>query len=180
MRLIAIILTVILSMPAIAATQDFSKLAEDIAGKCNFEAATCTSHYSARALMREDAIGLFKRFDKKAKGFASQWGDTILEGDYHAFGSTKAFRAVEYSENGRVVAYQMEYYEEAIETGGKKCLRDEGMNDDAWAYYGECTLGRIFEVVYLSKDLTKDAADEQRFANFFASAQDKEKNGYPH
>jgi hypothetical protein len=171
-------LKILLLFAFAAAAQDFTTVTEDIAKRCDFEAGTCSSEYTARVLVRENNKTIFKRFDRAAKRMSTTWADTILEGDYYAYGDTKASRALEISRAGKIVAYQLEIYEEAIETGEEGCRRDENTSEDAWLYFGTCLHGRIYEVNYLSPDFQEDAVDYERYATFFESPQEKAKIGY--
>lgn len=168
----------IFALPLTVYAGGFSDLAQDIAKKCNIEKATCSSPYTVKVVKSGADEKLDERLEAEAKSAARIWGDTILEGDYYAFGDTRVGRALEISKDGKVIAYHVEYYEEAIDTGSDKCVHDEDQSDQAWAFYGECTLGRIYEAVYVSADFKDREDDYERSATFFSSPQEKREKGY--
>jgi hypothetical protein len=95
-----------------------------------------------------------------AKKQAQIWGDTILEGDFAAAGSTRLDRAYALFKNKQLFGYLITYSEKAWNTSN--CSYD-GIND---ATLSGCTEGRISESVYVSADYTDYFIDDKMFAEF--------------
>lgn len=94
---------------------------------------------------------------------AQIWGDTILEGDYHAAGRTRLDLAIAYYKDNQLVGYKISYSQKAWETsecnfdGTKQSLKD-------------CKEGRIIEGSYVSPDAQTYFSDEERYAEFSLGA----------
>lgn len=172
----ALCFSLVLAQAAHAARKDFSTTSANIAEKCDFNKNTCNAPFSIKEMKRTSKTeSLFKKLDKNSEDLARVWADTILEGDYEAFGSTQADKVTEISQNGKLVAYHVEYFEPAIDTGGNGCKLDD---DGVWSHYGLCRVGRIYEGGYVSADLSETAADDTQLATFFGSPKEKETKGF--
>lgn len=90
---------------------------------------------------------------------AQVWGDTILEGDYHAAGRTRLDEVLAFYKGARLIGYKIKYSEKAWYVGdcnynGKR----ESLKD--------CRTGRIIEGSYVSADQKTFFSDEERYAEF--------------
>lgn len=94
---------------------------------------------------------------------AQIWGDTILEGDYHADGHTRLDSVIAYYKKGQLVGYKIEYSEKAWYTGDCEF-------DGTAESLGACQPGRIVEGSYVSADLQTFFSDEERYAEFNTSS----------
>jgi hypothetical protein len=169
-----------------AHAKDFQTQANEIAEICDFAKGTCKSTFTIKRISRatKGNSALFKKLDHEASMMARIWGDTILEGDYHAFGDTEAGKVFAIYKGAKLIGYHMEYYEAAMDTSGQDCNRDEepagtSLAEDKWdGHFGQCTFGRIYEGGFLSPDLSESAEDYSQLATFFASPKEKASKGF--
>jgi hypothetical protein len=90
---------------------------------------------------------------------AQAWGDSILEGDYHAGGRTRLDTVVAYYKGKTLVGYKIQYSEKAWYVGSCKF-------DGTRASLKDCKEGRIVEGSYVSPDQLTYFSDEERHAEF--------------
>ncbi|MEK2647010.1 hypothetical protein [Bdellovibrio sp. BCCA] len=90
---------------------------------------------------------------------AQVWGDTILEGDYHATGRTRLDSVLAFYKGNELVGYKIQYSEKAWYTG------DCDFNGSRESLKG-CKEGRIVEGSYVSSDAQTYFSDEERYAEF--------------
>nr|BFD68655.1 hypothetical protein HAGR004_36770 [Bdellovibrio sp. HAGR004] len=90
---------------------------------------------------------------------AQVWGDTILEGDYHAAGRTRLDEVMAFYKNSRLIGYKIQYSEKAWYVG------DCDFNGKRESLKG-CKEGRIIEGSYVSADHQTYFSDEERYAEF--------------
>ncbi|MGZ3770901.1 MAG: hypothetical protein ACXVCP_10010 [Bdellovibrio sp.] len=91
---------------------------------------------------------------------AQIWGDTILEGDYHAQGPTRLDKVQAFYKDNEVVGYKIQYSEKAWYTG--ECEFNGNV-----ASLAECKEGRIMEESFVSSDMKTFFSDEENYAAFF-------------
>ncbi|WII72559.1 hypothetical protein QJS83_01575 [Bdellovibrio sp. 22V] len=90
---------------------------------------------------------------------AQIWGDTILEGDYHASGRTRLDSVLAFYKGNALIGFKIQYSEKAWYTG--EC----GFNGKRESLKG-CQEGRIVEGSYVSADTQTYFSDEERYAEF--------------
>lgn len=91
---------------------------------------------------------------------AQIWGDTILEGDYHADGNTQLDRVYTIYENDQFLGYKITYSERAWYTGDCQFSYE---NEESLS---ECEPGRIYESSFVSPDFNTYFRDENELADF--------------
>lgn len=124
------------------------------------EAAKKTKEIFVRGQEPMAPRALLVRFEQIAWDQAQIWGDTILEGDYHADGKTRLDSVIELYSEDELVGYKITYSEGAWDTS--TCSYN-GQNDQALA---NCTAGRIVESSFVSPDFRTYLADQNQFAEF--------------
>lgn len=91
---------------------------------------------------------------------AQIWGDTILEGDYHADGNTQLDAVYTLIHQSEVVGYRIVYSEKAWDTATCAYANEENMD--------QCQVGRIVEASFVSLTLKSFTVDQNQFAEFHA------------
>lgn len=132
-------------------------------------AGECQGIYSKKVVYdqnrRVNKLSEKERTQLKSVAFdqAQVWGDTILEGDYHASGRTRLDQVVAYYKQDSLVGYKIQYSEKAWYTGD---CSFNGKRDTL----KECKEGRIVEGSYVSPDTQTYFSDEERYAEFSSLA----------
>lgn len=98
------------------------------------------------------------QLSKIATSEASKWADTILEGDFMAFGDTQLSNVIGIYKNNQLIAYRITYQEDAIRT-------DECENEKE--SLTTCTQGIIAESGFVSADFTQNNRDDDNIAEFY-------------
>jgi hypothetical protein len=91
---------------------------------------------------------------------AQVWGDTILEGDYYADGTTQLDQVFALYENEILLGYRITYSEHAWYVG------DCEFSYDNLESLANCTEGRIRESGFVSPSFEEYFQDENNFAEF--------------
>lgn len=132
---------------------------------------TCKAPYSIQTVYSQKSrrskldAQMTEAFKKVAFDQAQIWGDTILEGDYHASGRTRLDVVKAIYKGDQVVGYKIRYSEKAWYTG--QCEFD-GRSKETLK---NCKLGRISEESYVSTDLRTYFSDEDKLADFSVEVQ---------
>ncbi|MGE5087197.1 MAG: hypothetical protein ACM3MG_12905 [Bacillota bacterium] len=126
----------------------------------------CTAPYSIQTVYnqktRQSTLNAqqIEAFKEIAYNQAQIWGDTILEGDYHAAGRTRLDLVKAVYKDNQLVGYKIRYSEKAWYTG--ECEFDGRSRETL----KNCKLGRIFEESYVSTDLRTYFPNEAKLADF--------------
>ncbi len=124
----------------------------------------CKNGFSTKILFNQSSgINKLDTTDKNqllkiATSEASKWADTILEGDYMAFGDTQLSTVIGIYKNNQLIAYRITYQEDAIRT-------DECENEKE--SISTCTRGIIAESGFVSADFTQNNRDDDNIAEFY-------------
>lgn len=125
----------------------------------------CEAPYSRKIVYsqktRFDKMPLDIRNELKRVAFAQAqiWGDTILEGDYHAAGRTRLDVVEAFYKNDAIVGYKIIYSEKAWFVGN---CEFHGTQDSL----KNCKQGRITEGSFVSPDAQTYFTDEEKYAEF--------------
>lgn len=107
----------------------------------------------------EISLDIQTRLQQVAVDQAQVWGDTILEGDYHADGQTRLDRVFSLYENEKLIGYQITYSEGAWYIG-------ECDFDGREPSLKGCQPGRIAESSFVSLDFVSFFRDQDDIADF--------------
>lgn len=124
----------------------------------------CKNGFSTKILFNQSSginnldIANKNQLSKIATSEASKWADTILEGDYMAFGDTQLSTVIGIYKNNQLIAYRITYQEDAIRT-------DECENEKE--SLTTCTQGIIVESGFVSADFTQNNRDDDNIAEFY-------------
>lgn len=122
---------------------------------------TCRSPFQRQELV-EIPPHQMAIFQEIATDLAQVWGDTILEGDYHADGNTQIDSILALYKNGEVFAYRIHYFERAWYLGN--CDYNSQDPDSL----RDCEEGRITEGTYISADFKTFFRDPSHFVDFIS------------
>ena len=141
-------------------------LVEVLDSVCDFSDQCDTPFTIEEMDVRDIANKKLKKLKQKAWDRAQIWADTILEGDYIAFGNTELSQVRVFKFDGKVIAYHIRYYERAAETSSESCV----YNEQRGYYEGRCVGGVIRESGYISWNMLDETDDEGEYAEFIPNS----------